>query len=73
MNTAIASRTKHVQSADMQGKSLTVIPILGPSHRRPAYQLLRQEMLPSVKVTEVSRSDGGTIRRSNHNGLFIPI
>jgi hypothetical protein len=59
MQKTIADRAKCV-TADRgqggQGRQLKFVPILGRSHERPPYELLREETLAFVKVTELSES-----------------
>jgi hypothetical protein len=54
MNQAIASRAEAVHADQTQGRGLHVVPILGPSHDQPAYELLRPETLSRVQITEIS-------------------
>lgn len=56
MHDAIASRIGSVTADRSQGKKLTVVPILGPSHDNPPYELLREQTLGSILVTEVSQA-----------------
>lgn len=59
MPQAISERVKTVSPGDLQGKNLKFVPILGRSHKQPPYELLRQETLSAVQVTEVS--EGGSV------------
>ena len=59
MNTAIANRSHAVHVDHAQGQRLQMIPILGPSHKKPGYRLLDQTSLPSVQITEIST--GGSV------------
>lgn len=60
MIAAIVSRTRSVLPDQAQGATrLRVIPILDPSQEEPAYRLLEADVLPAVKVTEVS--SGGSV------------
>jgi hypothetical protein len=54
MTQAIASRARDVHADRSQGQRLRLVPILGPSHQEPQYELLRRETLSSVQITEVS-------------------
>ena len=54
MHPVIADRTKTVHADHPQGRRLQVMPILGPSHADPTYELLRPETAPLVRVTEIS-------------------
>jgi hypothetical protein len=56
MPEAIAHRAKTVSPDHSQGLKLKFVPILGRSHDQPPYELLRQETLASVVVTEISQS-----------------
>src|SRR4051812_44335410 len=56
MNQAIADRAKTVRADQTQGTGLQVVPILGPSHTNPAYELLRPETLARVQVSEISQA-----------------
>jgi hypothetical protein len=56
MHKAIADRANSVKTDRSQGRGLTFVPILGRSHERPPYALLRQETLEFVRVTELSES-----------------
>lgn len=51
---AIARRARLVRTAPPQGRQLRVVPILGPSHTEPAYQLLDGSTLSRVRITEIS-------------------
>lgn len=66
MLTAVAERTHAVKPDRVQGARLRVLPILGPSHAEPAYELLRPELLHRVKITEISESGSvPTVRVAN--------
>lgn len=54
MSSAITSRAQCVCAGQSQGQKLRVVPILGPSHEEPSYELLRQQTLASILVTEIS-------------------
>jgi hypothetical protein len=56
MPQAIADRAKAVSPDHRQGQKLQFVPILGRSHKQPPYELLRQETLNLVQVTEISQS-----------------
>jgi len=56
MPNAVAERAKAVSADRVQGQSLGVVPILGPSSEQPPYDLLRPETFNFVKVTEVSEA-----------------
>ena len=56
MPNAVAERAKAVSAERAQGASLRVVPIVGPSHEHPRYELLRPETFNAVKVTEISES-----------------
>jgi len=56
MPEAISNRAKTVSPDHSQGQKLKFVPILGRSHDQPPYELLRQETLTSVVVTEISQS-----------------
>ncbi len=56
MPKAISNRAKTVSPDRSQGQKLKFIPILGRSHERPPYELLRPETLSCVVVTEISQS-----------------
>src|SRR5207244_13561288 len=53
-----------------QGQHLRLVPILGPSHEQPMYELLRQETLAFVQITEVSESGSVPVLRV-HNALDV--
>ncbi len=55
MNNAIASRAKSVHADQTQGQGLHVVPILGPSHDQPPYELLRPETVSQVQISEISQ------------------
>lgn len=59
MLNAVAERARSVSADQSQGQRLRVVPILGPSHDEPPYELLRPETVNAVKVTEVS--DSGSV------------
>ncbi|MBA3753651.1 MAG: hypothetical protein H0X01_05845 [Nitrospira sp.] len=56
MPNAIAERARAVAADRVQGQTLRVVPILGPSHEEPPYELLRPETFNFVKVTEISEA-----------------
>ena len=56
MPQAITDRAKTISPDRSQGQKLKFVPILGHSHEQPAYELLRQETLALVQVTEISQS-----------------
>jgi len=56
MPNAVVERAKAVSADRVQGQSLRVVPILGPSHEQPPYELLRPETFNFVKVTEISEA-----------------
>lgn len=56
MLSAIAERAAVVQADKVQGMKLRVVPILGPSHDQPPYELLRPEILGQVSISEISES-----------------
>ena len=59
MPAVISSRVRTVTTDRPQGQRLAVVPVLGPSHDQPPYELLREETFKSVLVTEVS--DAGSV------------
>jgi hypothetical protein len=56
MPEAITHRARSVSPDHSQGQKLKFVPILGRSHDQPQYELLRQETLSFVQVTEISQS-----------------
>ncbi len=56
MPEAIIHRARTVSADHSQGQKLKFVPILGRSHDQPPYELLRQETLASVVITEISQS-----------------
>jgi hypothetical protein len=69
---AVAERAKAVSADRTQGEKLRIVPILGPSHEQPPYELLRQETLDAVKVTEIS--DAGSVPVLQvHNALDVRV
>lgn len=56
MPKAISDRVHAVSPDHRQGKQLQFVPILGRSHKQPTYELLRQETLNFVQITEISQS-----------------
>ncbi|MCE9638605.1 MAG: TIGR02452 family protein, partial [Betaproteobacteria bacterium] len=69
---AIVNRARTVVPDQSQGKTLQVVPILGPSHDQPPYELLRQETLAKVQVTEVSQA-GSVPELQVTNGLDVRV
>lgn len=68
MLNALADRAHKLRPDRPQGGSLRVVPILGPNHEEPAYDVLRPETLNLVSITEVS--DAGSVPRLRvNNGL----
>ena len=59
MLTAVSERAKVVSVDRAQGRDLRIIPLCGPSHDYPPYELLRPETSDLIKVTEVS--DAGNV------------
>mgnify|MGYP001264900998 FL=1 len=59
MLSALVDRTRNLKPDRAQGKSLRVVPILGPNHRKPAYDVLRPGTLEKVRIAEVS--DAGSV------------
>lgn len=53
MTSAIPHRFRNIRPDRAQGQHLAVLPILGPSHDQPPYELLRPQTQDKVKVTEV--------------------
>src|SRR5690349_14187840 len=72
MHEAIAGRVQEIAVNHPQGNGLTVVPITGPSHSEPPYQLLDPETLPFVKVTEISEA-GSVPELCVHNDLDLRI
>ena len=52
----ISRRTRSVSPDASQGRGLRIVPILGPSHTSPSYELLRPKTLDAVKVTEIDQA-----------------
>lgn len=59
MTNSIASRAGVVHADQGQGQGLTLVPILGPSHDQPPYELLRGGTIDRVRISEVS--DAGSV------------
>jgi len=59
MPQVITDRAKSVTADLRQGQKLRFVPILGRSHTKPPYELLRKETLAFVHVTEIS--EGGSV------------
>ena len=55
----LSRRARAVSFDAIQGQGLHVVPIVGPSHARPDYEVLRPETLKAVSVTEIS--DAGSV------------
>jgi hypothetical protein len=54
MLSALVDRARDLKPDRAQGKSLRVVPILGPNHRKPEYDVLRPGTLEKVRIAEVS-------------------
>ena len=72
MPNAVVDRARAVSADHVQGNSLQVVPILGPSHDEPPYELLRAENLHRVKVSEISASGSVPVLHVE-NGLDVRV
>lgn len=59
MQAAVTERVRTVRADEGQGAGLRVVPIVGPSHEEPKYELLREEILDKVIISEIS--DAGSV------------
>ena len=72
MQETISRRARAVSPDASQGKSLRIVPIIGPSHDRPPYELLRAQTLDRVTVTELD-SAGSVPTLRVRNDLDLPV
>jgi hypothetical protein len=72
MSQAVAARARAVQAQLPQGESLRIVPILGPSHDTPPYELLRDQTLDRVQISEISEVGSVPILQV-HNALDVRV
>lgn len=72
MQETISRRARAVSPDASQGQGLRIVPILGPSHSHPSYELLTARTLDRVTVTELDAA-GSVPTLRVRNDLDLPV